>query len=391
MKYIDQLDLSGKRVFIRADLNVPIDESGAVADDNRINATLPTVNYALKNGASVVLASHLGRPKGKPDEAFSLKPVAQRISEITGRPVELAPDCIGEAVTALARALRPGQILLLENLRFHKEEEGNDEAFSKALAALADVYVNDAFATAHRAHASTAGMTKFFTEKAGGFTLKAELEYFKKAFDEPARPLLAIFGGAKVSTKIAAIKHVGKKSNQIIVGGAMANTFLAAEGKEVGSSLYEADLVDEAKKAKEMLAQHGCELLLPVDVVVAQELKSGVPTKVVRADQIEPGWKALDIGPESSKLFARAIHNAATIIWNGPMGAFETEEFSAGTYSMVDALVETKGLTVVGGGDTDLALHNKGAMEKMSYVSTAGGAFLELLEGRQLPGVVALG
>lgn len=390
MKYIDELELSGKTVFIRADLNVPFDKAGQIADDNRIRASLPTIEHALKQGAKIVLASHLGRPDGVRNEKYSLKPVAKRVAELTHAPVIMAEDCIGEAVEKQASLLKPGEILLLENLRFHAAEEANDPTFSEALGKLAQVYVNDAFATAHRKHASTAGITKFIATKAGGFTLKHELGYFNKAFKEPARPFLAIFGGSKVSTKMEAIRFVGQRADMLIIGGAMANTFFVADGLQVGRSLYEPEEVENARQIKKELAERGCELLLPVDVVVADELKSGVPTKVVPITGIEPNAMALDVGPESVGRFAGAIERAKTIVWNGPMGAFETEEFSAGTFHIVDALAASSAMTVVGGGDTDLALHQRHAFDKMSYVSTAGGAFLKLLEGKELPAVKAL-
>lgn len=388
MKYIDELNLTNKRVFIRADLNVPL-KNGAVADDHRIRASIPTIEYALKAGAKVILCSHLGRPEGKQAE-FSLRPVAERLQALLNIDVTLAPDCIGPEVAALAAKQQASEILLLENVRFYDEEEANDPAFAEKLASLCDVYVNDAFATAHRKHASTAGITKFVKEKAGGFTMKDELTYFNKAFHDPKRPLLAIFGGAKVSTKMAAIRAVGERADMIIIGGAMANTFFAALGYDVGKSLFELEEVSNARDIEQQLRGRGAELLLPTDVVVASELKGGVPTKVVSVKSIPNNEMALDIGPESIKIFQEAISRAATILWNGPMGAFETEEFGSGTYAIVDALSNANALTVVGGGDTDLALHNRNAFDKMSYVSTAGGAFLKLLEGGTLAAVKAL-
>lgn len=390
MKYINQLNLNGKQVFIRADLNVPFDEAGNIADELRIKESLPTIQYALEAGASVVLASHLGRPKGKPDMKYSLRPVGLRLAELTGRRVVFAPDCVGEETKALADQLKPGEVLLLENVRFHPEEEANDVNFAKQLAEMADVYVNDAFATAHRAHASTAAMAAFFKEKAGGFTMKNELEYFNKALSNPERPLIAIFGGAKVSTKMDAIRNVAKKADGIIIGGAMANTFFAAQGRSVGTSLFEPEQLKNAHEIETELKSSGCALHLPVDAVVAAEMKAGVTTEICDIASIPSTKKMLDIGPKSIEAFQRALSSAKTIVWNGPMGAFEIDEFSAGTYAIVDALANSKALTVVGGGDTDLALHKRHAMEKMSYVSTAGGAFLELLEGKILPAVEAL-
>lgn len=393
MQYIDQLDqssLKGKKVFIRADLNVPIGNDGEVADNTRIVASIPTIKYATDAGASVVLASHLGRPKGAVNKKYSLAPVAKRLRELMGVDVIMANDCIGQEVINAAQNLKPGQILLLENLRFHNEEEANDEQFAKQLGALADVYANDAFATAHRAHASTAGITKFVNIKVGGFTLKEELEYFAKAFTNPKRPLVAIFGGAKVSTKMDALRHVGQNANRIIIGGAMANTFFVAAGYNVGLSLYEQTEVQNARTIKEQLEKAGCEVVLPVDVVIAKELKSGIATTVVSVDSIPENEMALDIGPKSVELFRSKLSDSGTIVWNGPMGAFETPEFASGTYAIVDILIDSPALTVVGGGDTDRALHDKHAIDKMGYVSTAGGAFLELLEGKTLPAVAAL-
>ncbi len=390
MQYVDQLELSGKKVFIRCDLNVPLDNNGNIADDMRIRAALPTISFARGAGAKVILASHLGRPKGKRVEEFSLRPVAKRLSELLNTEVKLAPDCIGDEVKALVEKLGPQDVLLLENLRFHEGETNNDLDYAKELAMLADVYVNDAFGTAHRAHASTAGITNFIKEKAGGFTMKKEMDYFTKAFDNPERPLVAIFGGAKISTKMAAIKHVAKTADKIIVGGAMANTFIAADGHEIGKSLYEADEFSAITDIRGAVANSGCELLLPTDFVVAQEFKAGVDTAVVGVAGISSSQMALDIGPETLESFKSALNDAKTIVWNGPMGAFEIDEFSSGTYGIVDALCQSKALTVVGGGDTDLALHNRHAFDKVDYVSTGGGAFLKLLEGAELPAIKAL-
>lgn len=390
MKYIEDLDLDAKRVFIRADLNVPL-EGGKVADDNRIKASIPTIKHALEQGASVVVASHLGRPKGKVNPEMSLAPVAARLGELLGTEVKMASDCVGSEVEQLASALTPGQVLLLENLRFHAEEEANDAEFAKGLAALADVYINDAFATAHRAHASTAAITEHMAEKAGGFTLKSELEYFAKAFDKPERPFVAIFGGAKVSTKMDAIRNVAKNADRILIGGAMANTFFVAGGADVGKSLYEPEQVENARAIKSELASANCELVLPIDVVLAAEFKGGIPTAVSSWNEVPADHMALDIGPASLELFREKLADAKTIVWNGPVGAFEMEEYASGTFGLVDTLAGSSALTVVGGGDTDRALHERHAMEKMSYVSTAGGAFLELLEGKTLPAVTALG
>ncbi|MCB0343732.1 MAG: phosphoglycerate kinase [Bdellovibrionales bacterium] len=390
MKRMSEIELKGKRVFIRADLNVPLDEHRKIADDTRIRAALETVKLALKNGASVILASHLGRPKGEHDDSFSLAPVAKRIGELLGQEVALAPDCVGEETAAMAKALKPGQVLLLENLRFNSGETSNDQTFAKQLAALADCYINDAFGTAHRAHASTAGIVNFIDSAAAGLLLENELDFFAKAFENPKRPLAAIFGGAKISTKLAAIKNTAAKADKILIGGAMANTFFAADGLNIGSSLYEPELLDTAREVREFVKTNDCELLLPTDVIVGSEFSAKAETRVVNVDSIPDGWMALDIGPRTITAFVEALGSCSTIIWNGPMGAFEMKPFSNGTYAIVDALAASEGLTVVGGGDTDLALHERHAVEKMGYVSTGGGAFLKLLEGSSLPAVEAL-
>ncbi len=389
MKYIDEVELSGKRVVIRADFDVPLDENGKVVNDTRIEAALPTIRLALEKGGKVILLAHMGRPKGR-DEKLSLRSVLPVLSERLGCKVEFGDDCIGADAESKAAKLLPGGVLLLENVRYHGEEEKNDPKFAEALAKLADVYVNNAFATAHRAHASTAGIVKYVPIAVGGLTLKNELSYFAKAFENPARPLVAIFGGAKVSTKIDAIRHVGKKANRIVVGGAMANTFFASRGLNIGKSLYEPEAVQTARDTEKMLGDLGCELLLPVDVVVGDKLAPGAKVQTVDVRSVPADMMALDIGPKSIELFKSGIQDAKTIIWNGPMGAFETPGFSAGTHAIVHALSESPALTVVGGGDTDLALEQCDAAENMDYVSTAGGAFLCLLEGAPLPAVDAL-
>lgn len=390
MKYIEELSLKGKKVFIRADLNVPLNEKGEVADDTRIVAAMRSVTYALEQGAKVILASHFGRPDGKRVPSLSLKVVVKTIERLTNKSVIMAPDCIGDAVKELVGKLQPGQILLLENLRFHEEEEKNDISFAMKLAQLADVYVNDAFATAHRAHASNYGITEFFNDKAAGFTIQDELKYFNQVFEASEPPLVVIFGGSKVSTKIGAIENVARIASKILVGGAMANTFLAAKGLELGSSLVETDELENAIAIMDFLTEQNVTLVLPEDLVVAQELKAGVTTKIVPVNKVDRGWMALDIGPKTIETFQGAIAEAKTIIWNGPLGAFEVAEFSKGTFKIVEALASSPALTVVGGGDTDLALHQCNAMDKMSYVSTAGGAFLTLLEGEPLPAIEVL-
>jgi len=386
MKFVDEIEFQEKRVFVRADLNAPIGEDGKVADDTRLKAALDTIEFIAKSGGKVILASHLGRPKGSRQEKYSLKPVFERLSELSDTKFHFSDDCVGFETNKTAQALKAKEVLLLENLRFHQGEEANDEEFSRELSLLADVYVNDAFATAHRAHASTEGMVQFFRVKAAGFTIKKELEYFDLALSTPEKPFVAIFGGAKVSTKLKAIQNVSKKADTILVGGAMANTFFAAQGHEVGKSLIEQDMVSSASKCLETCAN----LVIPEDVVIATALAPGEHTEVVPSDQIPADKMALDIGPLTIRRFREEIAKAKTIVWNGPLGAFETDGFSSGTYAIVDALAEHSGLTVVGGGDTDLALHQRGAMQQMSYVSTAGGAFLKLLEGEQLPAIEAL-
>ena len=390
MKTIEDLNLNGKTALIRCDFNVPMSKDGTIADDHRIKASLPTINYAIEKNAKVVLCSHMGRPKGKREPSLSLAPVAIRLSELLNKEVTFVDDCIGDKVKSIIDSKASGDIILLENVRYYNQDEENDEEFSKNLASLCTVFINDAFATAHRAHASTVGITKFVKEKASGFTVRDEVEYFNRACHSPAKPLLAIFGGAKVSTKIQAIKNVGKVADIVIVGGAMANTFLAAQGLNVGKSLCEQDLISTAKETEKWFKENDKQLLLPVDVVVANTLASGVSTSVVDIDKIPVDMMALDIGPKTLKLFRDAINKAKTIVWNGPMGAFETAEFSTGTYDLIDALIHTEALTVVGGGDTDLALNQKNAFHKMDFVSTAGGAFLEMLEGKTLPAIAAL-
>ncbi|MBI5418744.1 MAG: phosphoglycerate kinase [Deltaproteobacteria bacterium] len=390
IRAIDQMDLSGKRVLIRVDFNVPLDKAGNITDDTRIQAAIPTVRHAATSGAKTILLSHLGRPKGKKVPEMSLAPVAKRLSSLLGKEMSFVPDCVGEAVEKAVCAMRPGDVLLLENVRFHPEEEKNDEEFGKRLAALCDVYVNDAFATAHRGHSSNVAVTKFVKEKAAGLLMKNEIAYFEKALVDPARPLVAVFGGAKISGKIEAINNVLGKVDKILIGGAMANTFFAAQGHEVGKSLFEAEMLGTARQVLANAAGRKVKLYLPVDVVAADRLEASASTRVVPVQEIPVGWLAADVGPATSLLFKEAIHDAKTIVWNGPMGAFEMGPFANGTFSLMRALAESSAITIVGGGDTDTALHKAGLFSRMSYVSTGGGAFLELLEGKRLPGIVAL-
>ena len=390
IRYLDQIAVSKKRVFLRVDFNVPLDERCEITDDHRIRAALPSIGHALAKGARLIVASHLGRPKGKRVPELSLAPVAARLSQLIERQVDMAPDCIGPDVEKMAESLAPGQVLLLENLRYHKEEQANDPEFAKALARLAEVYVNDAFAVSHRAHASVVGVPSFLEECAAGFLLKNEITYFEKAMKDPARPLLAILGGAKVSSKLGAIKNILPKVDRMIIGGAMANTFLLAKGLSVGKSLTEPDLVETAKGIMEQAEQAGTDLLLPVDCVVASELSADADIQVVKVGQVPDGMMIVDIGPDTTDLFRQAVSGAATIVWNGPMGAFEIEPFSRGTMELAHAVGSSPALSIIGGGDTDLAINRAGEADNVSYMSTGGGAFLMLLEGKELPGFQAL-
>lgn len=386
---IDELPIRGKRVFIRADFNVPLDDNLRITDDSRIRSTLPTIDYTIDEGAKVILASHLGRPKGKPDPRYSLAPIAKRLQRLLDKDVVFATDCIGPQVEGLVGKMKDGDVLLLENLRFHPEEEKNDEGFAKKLSELADFFVNDAFGAAHRAHASTAGITKFLPS-AAGFLMKKEIEYLKGVVDNPIRPFVAILGGAKVSGKIGVLEHLETKVDKVIVGGGMAFTFIKAAGYEVGDSLVEPEMLDTAQRIRKKLKEAGIKFYLPVDCVIAQTLEPGAETKIVPIIEIPRGWKALDIGPATVKLFSEALENAKTILWNGPMGVFEVDAFSRGTYAIAHAVADAYALTIVGGGDTDLAVHRAGVTNALSFISTGGGASLELLEGKELPGIAAL-
>ncbi len=386
---IEDLNIKGKRVFVRSDFNVPLDDNLMITDDRRIRSTLPTINYAIDEGAKVILSSHFGRPKGKKDPRLSLAPVAKRLQRLLNKEVVFSPDCIGSQAEGLVSKMKEGDVLLLENLRYHPGEEENDEEFARALSRLADVYVNDAFGTAHRVHASIVGITRFLTS-AAGFLLKKEIEYLKGMIVNPVRPFVAILGGVKVSGKIGVLENLGDKVDKVIVGGGMAYTFIKAMGYEVGNSLVEDDMLETAQRIRKKLKGIGIKFYLPVDCVIAQSIEPGTETKTVPTLEIPKGWRALDIGPASAKLFSEAIQDAKTILWNGPMGIFEIDAFSRGTYAIARAVADAYALTIVGGGDTDLAVHRAGVSDAMSFISTGGGASLQLLEGKELPGIAAL-
>ncbi|MGD0884467.1 MAG: phosphoglycerate kinase [Thermodesulfovibrionales bacterium] len=386
---IEDLSLKGKRVFIRADFNVPIDENLKITDDRRIRSTLPTINYAIDEGARVILASHLGRPKGKPDPRFSLAPIAKRLQRLLDKEVTFIDDCVGQKVENTILKMKDGDVIVLENLRFYPGEEKNDADFAKALSQLADFYVNDAFGAAHRAHASTVGIPKFLPSVAG-FLLKKEIEYLKGVVINPIRPFVAILGGAKVSGKIGVLENLVDKVNKVIVGGGMAFTFIKAMGYEIGDSLVEVEMLDFANRLREKLIQNNVKFYLPVDCVIAQSMEPGAETKIVTTQEVPKGWRALDIGPASVRLFSEAIQDVKTIIWNGPMGVFEIDAFSRGTYAIAHSVADAYALTIVGGGDTDLAVHKAGVSDSISFISTGGGASLQLLEGKELPGIAAL-
>lgn len=390
LTFIDDLDIKGKRVLIRVDFNVPIDDKGNIADDTRIRSVLPTVNYALDESAKIILASHLGRPTGRKDTHLSLAPVAKRLSRLLEKEVRLAPDCIGPKVKKIVSGMGPGDIVLLENLRFHRGEEKNEKTFGKKLGELAEVYINDAFATAHRRHASTVAVTKYVGVVGAGLLMKKELTYFSKALENPARPLVAIVGGKKVFDKIGVLTTLCEKVDKLIIGGGMAITFFDALGYEVGKSFSEKGIFAKAREILKKAKKRGIRLYLPVDFVVADRFNQSAETKVVPYQEIPRDWMALDIGPATVMLFSEAIQSAKTILWNGPMGVFEMDAFSRGTSAMVRSVADSYAMTIVGGGDTDVAVHRAGEFAKMSYISTGGGAFLDLIEGNDLPGIMAL-
>lgn len=394
-KSITDIDITDKKVLMRVDFNVPINDDGTVGDATRIEAALPTIRYVLEQGASLILMSHLGRPKGEKNLEYTLKPVAAALSAKLSLPVEFATDCVGEDATAKAGALQGGQVLLLENLRFYPEEEGKgvsdeeQDTFSKALAALGDVYVNDAFGTAHRAHASMAGVTKFMEDCAAGFLLEKEITYLAKTLESPEHPFVAIIGGAKISGKIDVIINLMDKVDTLLIGGGMAYTFFKAQGRTIGNSIHEDDKLDLAKQIMADAESKGVKFLLPVDNVIADDFSESANTDIASGD-IADGWEGLDIGPKTRELFAAEIRNAKTVIWNGPMGCFEMEPFAAGTNAVAQAIADTDCVSIIGGGDSVSAINKAGLADKMTHISTGGGASLELMEGKELPGLTAL-
>jgi len=389
IRTVDQIELKGKRVFILVDFNVPQDEENRITDDTRILLSLPTIRFVSEAGGKVILASHLGRPKGKRDPKFSLAPVAERLSQLLGKKVALAGDCIGEDVQRQIGGMKEGEVLLLENLRFHPEEEKNEETFSKALASLCDVYVNDAFGAAHRAHASTEGMTRFLNVVSAGFLMMKEIQSLEKALVNPQKPYVAILGGAKVSDKIGVIQNLLDKVTALLIGGGMAYTFLKAKGFEVGKSLVEENQIELSLRLLEG-AKKRVKFLLPLDHVAAERMDAQAKREIVKGNQIPSGWVCLDIGPETVKTFSEEIQSAKTIVWNGPMGVFEMEPFSHGTFAIARAIASSSSFSIVGGGDSVAAVNQAGVADRISHISTGGGASLEFLEGKKLPGIEAL-
>lgn len=391
MKTIREMALAGKKVLVRVDFNVPLDSAGAITDDIRIRMALPTLRYALAEKARLILCSHLGKPKGKRVAAASLAPVAEALAQLLGQPVRLAPDCVGPEVEAMVASMQDGEVVLLENLRFHAGEEGNDPEFARQLAALADIYVNDAFAVSHRAHASVAAVTAHFAgRKAAGMLLHKEMDYFHRAMDAPVRPLAAIVGGAKVSSKLGALENMLARVDRLLIGGAMANTFLKSQGLEVGASKVEDDLLDAARQILTAAREKGVKVYLPVDVIAADRFAADAVCKQVTVQDIPACWMALDIGPATVTLFTEALADAKTIVWNGPMGAFEMDPFARGTMALAHVVANAHALSITGGGDSNAAVKKSGEADSISYMSTGGGAFLELMEGKTLPGVAAL-
>ncbi len=384
-KTVKDIDIKGKRVLMRVDFNVPMAD-GKVTDDKRIKASLPTIQYVLDQGASLILMSHLGRPKGGPDPEFSLRAASEVLASLLGKPVKMAPDCVGPEVEKMAKALKPGEVLMLENTRFHAGEEKNDLELAKQMASLGDVYVNDAFGSAHRAHSSTEGVARFLPA-VSGFLMEQELEYLGRAVSNPEHPYVAILGGAKISDKILVVETLLSKCDKLIIGGGMANTFLAAKGYNMQDSLVEAGSVDTAKS---IMSKAGNKLLLPVDAVIADKFEAEANSKVVDANKVPAGWRIMDIGPKSIEAFKAALNGAKLIVWNGPMGVFEMPKFAEGTFAIAKLLAESGATTVIGGGDSASAVKKAGVAKQMTHVSTGGGASLEFLEGKELPGVAAL-
>jgi phosphoglycerate kinase len=384
-KSVTDIEVKGKRVLVRVDYNVPI-KDGKVADDTRIVAAMPTLKYLLDQGAAVILCSHLGRPKGVPDPQYSLKPVADHLSALLGKPVAFAKDCIGPEAEKAAQSLKPGDVLLLENTRFHAGETKNDPEMARQLAALADIYVNDAFGSAHRAHASTEGVAKYLPAVAG-FLMEKEIKYLGQAISDPKKPFIAILGGAKVSDKIGVIRNLLKKADQVLIGGGMANTFFKAQGYPVGDSLAEDDALDTAR---ELLKEGNARLRLPVDVVIADAFEDGADSKTMAMGPVPDGWRILDIGPETVAAYSKTLHDVGTIVWNGPMGVFEFPNFAKGTFAVAQAVAESGAISIVGGGDSVAAINQSGLSDRITHMSTGGGASLEMLEGLTLPGMAAL-
>jgi phosphoglycerate kinase len=387
---IEDVPLSGKRVFVRVDFNVPLDDHGNIADDVRIRAALPTINHLVDENCRVVIASHFGRPKGERNMKYSLAPVRKRLERLLNKKVLFSDDCVGAKVKQMIHELGPGQVLLLENLRFNKGEKKNDREFARELADDCEVYVNDAFGAAHRTHASIDAITEFIPVAAAGYLMKKEIEYFDQVWADPVRPMAAILGGAKVSDKIGVIFNLIERVEKVLIGGGMMFTFLKAMGYEIGNSIVESDMQDVAREIMEKAREHGVKFYLPVDCVVADKVDPSAEIRIVPVQEIPEGWSGLDIGPATMRLFAQALQNARTILWNGPMGLFEMEKFSRGTRFMAHTVADSYALTIVGGGDTDVAVHKAGESANISYISTGGGAFLQLMEGKELPGLAAL-
>ncbi|MGA7278774.1 MAG: phosphoglycerate kinase [Desulfocapsaceae bacterium] len=390
MKNIRDIELENRRVLVRVDFNVPMDDAGTITDDIRMRRVLPTLEYIRQQGGRLIVCSHRGRPGGRRVEALSLAPLADHLGSLLGCSVQMAPDCIGEQVEALADVLAPGQVLMLENLRFYEQETTNEAGFSEQLARLADVYINDAFAVSHRAHASVVGVAERVAEKAAGFLLQKEMDYFHQAMDNPVRPLTAIVGGAKVSSKLGALENMLGRVDKMLIGGAMANTFLKSQGIDVGASLVEDDLLETARNFLNQAEKSGVAVYLPVDFVVAESFSQETVATCVTYKEIPDGWQALDIGPATSVYFQEALADAGTIVWNGPMGAFEIDLFARGTMALCHAVAASQALSITGGGDSNAAIKKAGVSDNISYMSTGGGAFLQLMEGRDLPGVTAL-